>query len=72
MSSLPLQFLLLTIAGWMTRDHQRVAAYLLAENAVLREQLRDDESSTPMPNDADWPPQQRSSGAKRSASSTLW
>ena len=24
----------------MTRDHQRVTAYLLAENAVLREQLR--------------------------------
>ena len=40
MSSLPLQFLLLTIAGWMTRDQQRVTEYLLAENAVLREQLR--------------------------------
>ena len=40
MPSLPLQFLLLTIAGWMTRDHQRVTGYLLAENAVLREQLR--------------------------------
>jgi hypothetical protein len=33
-------FVLLTIAGWMTRDHQRVTEYLLAENAVLREQLR--------------------------------
>jgi len=40
MSSLPLQFLLLTIAGWMTRDQQRVTEYLLAENAILREQLR--------------------------------
>jgi len=40
MSSLPLQFLLLTIAGWITRDHQRVTEYLLAEMAVLREQLR--------------------------------
>src|SRR3954451_17432497 len=40
MSSLPLQFLLLTVSGWMTRDHQRVTDYLLAENAVLREQLR--------------------------------
>jgi putative transposase len=40
MSSLPLQFLLLTIAGWMTRDQQRVTDYLLAENAVLRQQLR--------------------------------
>ena len=39
MSSLPVQFLLLTLAGWMTRDHQRVTEYLLAENAVLREQL---------------------------------
>lgn len=40
MSTLPVQFLLLTLAGWMTRDHQRVTAYLLAENAVLREHLR--------------------------------
>src|SRR5262249_17847821 len=40
MSSLPLHFLLLTIAGWMTRDHHKVTEYLLAENAVLREQLR--------------------------------
>ena len=40
MSTLPLQFLLLTVAGWMTRDHEKVTAYLLAENAVLREQLR--------------------------------
>jgi hypothetical protein len=35
MSSLPLHFLLLTVAGWMTRDSQRVTEYLLAENAVL-------------------------------------
>jgi hypothetical protein len=40
MPSLPLQVLLLTVAGWMTRDSQRVTHYLLAENAVLREQLR--------------------------------
>jgi hypothetical protein len=40
MSSLPLQFLLLTVAGWMTRDHQRITEYLLAENAGLRQQLR--------------------------------
>jgi hypothetical protein len=39
MSSLPLQFLMLTLAGWMTRDQQRVTDYLLAENAVLRQQL---------------------------------
>ena len=40
MASLPLQFLLLTIAGWMTRDQQKVVAYLLAENEVLRAQIR--------------------------------
>ena len=39
MSSLPLHFLLLTVAGWMTRDSQRVMQYVLAENAVLREQV---------------------------------
>jgi putative transposase len=41
MSSLPLQFLLLTVAGWMTRDQRLVTEYLLAENAVLRQQLGD-------------------------------
>jgi len=30
----------LTIAGWMSRDQQRITEYLLAENTVLREQLR--------------------------------
>jgi hypothetical protein len=40
LSSLPLQFLLLTVAGWMTRDQRRVTEYLLAENKVLRQQLR--------------------------------
>jgi hypothetical protein len=39
MPSLPLQFLLLTVAGWMTRDKRLVTEYLLAENAVLRQQL---------------------------------
>ena len=40
MSSLPLRILLLTIGGWMTRDQQKVVAYLLAENSVLREHVR--------------------------------
>jgi hypothetical protein len=40
MSSLPLQFLLWTVAGWMTRDQRAVTEYLFAENAVLRQQLR--------------------------------
>jgi putative transposase len=40
MSSLPLQFLLLTMAGWMTRKQNCVTEYVVAENAVLREQLR--------------------------------
>lgn len=39
MSTLPLQFPLLAISGWMNRDHERVTDYLLAESAVLREQL---------------------------------
>jgi transposase InsO family protein len=41
MSSLPLQFLLLTVAGWIKRDQQAVIEYLIAQNAVLREQLGD-------------------------------
>jgi hypothetical protein len=40
MSCLPLHFLLLTFAGWMTRDQRAVTEHLLAENAVLRQQLR--------------------------------
>jgi putative transposase len=32
--------LLLTVAGWITRDQRRVTEYLIAENAVLRQQLR--------------------------------
>lgn len=40
MSTLPLQFLALALAGWMTRDQRLVTEYLLAENRVLREQLR--------------------------------
>ncbi len=39
MSSNPLQFLILTAAGWLSRHQQAVLAYLQAENAVLREQL---------------------------------
>jgi hypothetical protein len=39
MESLPLHFLLLTVAGWMTRDQQKVIEYLISENTVLREQL---------------------------------
>jgi putative transposase len=37
MSPLPLQFLLLMIAGWMTRDQRAVIEYLLTELAVHRE-----------------------------------
>ncbi|HEX7451747.1 MAG TPA: integrase core domain-containing protein [Polyangiaceae bacterium] len=35
-----MQFLLLTVAGWMTRNQNCMTEYLIAENAVLREQLR--------------------------------
>jgi len=39
MSSLPLKFLLLSVAGWMTRDQRAVIEYLVAENTVLREHV---------------------------------
>jgi len=38
MLPLPLQFLLVMLAGWMNRQQQEVIAYLHAENHVLREQ----------------------------------
>lgn len=39
MSVAPLQFLLLTFAGWMNRHQAEVVAYLQEENRVLRDQL---------------------------------
>jgi hypothetical protein len=44
----PLQALLLTLAGWVSRRQQRVIEYLIEENRVLREQLR---GSVPRLND---------------------
>jgi len=42
MNTIPpaLQFLLLTFAGWVNRRQQKMIAYLLEENRVLREQLK--------------------------------
>ncbi len=37
---LPLQMLLLTVAGWVNRHQQDVIAYLVEENRVLKEQLK--------------------------------
>lgn len=34
-----LQFLILTVAGWLSRQQQQATVYLLEENRVLREQL---------------------------------
>lgn len=39
MMSLPLQFLLVTLAGWVNRQQEELIAYLQAENQILREQL---------------------------------
>jgi transposase InsO family protein len=41
MSAIPpaLQFLLLTFAGWVNRRQQKVIAYLMEENRVLKQQL---------------------------------
>ena len=36
---LPIQFLLLMLVGWVSRQQQDVIAYLKAENEALREQL---------------------------------
>jgi hypothetical protein len=36
--NLYLQFLLLTLAGWINRQQQDVVAYLQAEHRALREQ----------------------------------
>jgi hypothetical protein len=39
MAPLPLQFLVVLLAGWLWRHQQEMIAYLQAENRVLREQL---------------------------------
>jgi integrase-like protein len=41
MSTLPLQFLILTVAGWLNRGQQDVIEYLQEENRILREQIGD-------------------------------
>src|SRR5215813_11167511 len=37
----PFSFILTTIAGWMSQYQQKVIAYLIEENRVLREQVGD-------------------------------
>ena len=37
----PLQVLLLTVSGWVNREQQRTIEYLVEENRVLKEQLKD-------------------------------
>jgi hypothetical protein len=37
MNTLPLQFLVMTLAGWVSRNQQDVIEYLLEENRILRE-----------------------------------
>lgn len=39
MSTLPLQFLILTVAGWVNRNQQDEIAYLREENRILREHV---------------------------------
>jgi hypothetical protein len=39
MNALPLQFLMLIFAGWVTRNQQDVIEYLQKENRALREQM---------------------------------
>ena len=39
MNALPLQFLMLIIAGWVNRQQREVIEYLQKENRALREQL---------------------------------
>lgn len=41
MNTLPFQFLLMTLAGWISRQQQHVIEYLQEENRVLREQVGD-------------------------------
>jgi hypothetical protein len=36
----PFHFILAALAGWFSRQHQDVVAYLVEENRVLRAQLR--------------------------------
>lgn len=39
MTPLPLQFLILIVAGWVSRQQQELIEYLQEENRVLHEQL---------------------------------
>src|SRR5882762_629267 len=39
MSMDPFSFVVVTVAGWMSRHQQEVISYLIEENRVLREQM---------------------------------
>jgi hypothetical protein len=41
MDDLPLQFLILTVAGWINHSQQDVIEYLREENQILRPQVVD-------------------------------
>jgi hypothetical protein len=39
MTFTPWQFIVVTVAGWMNKQHQEVIEYLRTENRILREKL---------------------------------
>jgi hypothetical protein len=56
---LPLQILLIVLAGWVNRRQLDVIAYLQEENRVLKERL-----ASPTPNVADSPEKRKRSDAR--------
>jgi hypothetical protein len=63
MNPLPLQFLVMTLAGWVNRSQQDVIEYLQEENRVLREHLGGRRSS-PISSAGDWRSWPRESAAR--------
>ncbi len=50
----PLQFLLFTFAGWISRHQQAVIEYLQEENRVLKKQLGGKQLRLTDDSDGDW------------------
>jgi hypothetical protein len=70
MSRLPMQFLLVALAGWMNQQQRDVTEYLQAENRVLRANSSDrDVCGSPTRSAGDWRRKPKPSDAGSSATS---
>jgi hypothetical protein len=57
----PLQFVLISVAGWMNQRQLEMIEYLREENAFFMSSLATGVSGSAMLSGADWPPRRKES-----------